>query len=156
MTRKQSVRAIVINGDKLLAMKRNKFGNVYYTLIGGGIAIGENAEGALRRELREETGMEVGEVREVFVEDAGDLYGVQHVFLCEYTGGDPVLSPTSEEALISAMGKNLYEPLWLPLDQVLQVPFRSKSVAEALIAGAHGGFPEMAQELAFEPESMAR
>lgn len=156
MTRKQSVRAIVINGDKMLAMKRNKFGDIYYTLIGGGIDVSEDAEAALRRELREETGMEVGAVRQVFVEDAGDLYGVQHVFLCEYLGGDPVLSPTSEEALIGAMGKNIYEPLWLPLSEVAQVRFRSKSVAEAVLSGVQNGFPETVQELAFEPESMAR
>ncbi len=156
MTRKQSVRAIVISGDKMLAMKRNKFGDIYYTLIGGGINIGEDAETALRRELREETGMEVGAVRQVFVEDAGDLYGVQHVFLCEYLSGDPALSPSSEEALIGAMGKNIYEPLWLPLDEVAQVRFRSKSVAEALLAGVQNGFPETVQALAFEPESVAR
>jgi ADP-ribose pyrophosphatase YjhB (NUDIX family) len=156
MRRKQSVRAIVINGDKLLVMRRNKFGDVYYTLIGGGIGIGEDAETALRREIREETGMEVGAVRQVFIEDAGDLYGVQHVFLCEYIGGEPVLSPDSDEAQIGALGQNLYEPCWLSLTEVLQVRFRSKSVAEALSSGVQDGFPESVQTLAFEPESVAR
>lgn len=156
MTHKQSVRAIVIRDDKLLAMKRNKFGDVYYTLIGGGIHDGENAEAALRRELREETGMEVGTVRQVFMEDAGDVYGIQQVFLCEYIGGDPVLSPDSDEAFIGAVGDNTYEPLWLPLSEVLTVRFRSKSVAQALTDGLRNGFPATVQELAFEPESVSR
>jgi ADP-ribose pyrophosphatase YjhB (NUDIX family) len=153
---RQSVRAIVLNGDTLLAMKRNKFGMQYYTLIGGGIKIGEEQEPALRRELREETGMEVGAVRLVFMENDTTMYGKQFVYLCEYKGGDPALNPESEEAKISAMGQNTYEPLWLPLSSVPNVSFRSASVAQALLDSVRSGFPEMPQELAWKPETVAK
>lgn len=153
---RQSVRAIVINGDKILAMKRNKFGQEYYTLVGGGIDVAEDAETALRREVREETGLELGAVREVFIEDGGSLYGLQYVYLCEYKGGDPALQSTSEESLISAMGQNIYEPLWLPLSEVPNVPFRSASVAKALLEGVRNGFPETVQTLAWQAESMTK
>jgi ADP-ribose pyrophosphatase YjhB (NUDIX family) len=156
MLRRQSVRAIVVNGDKMLAMRRDKFGKQYYTLIGGGVDLGEDREEAIRRELREETGMEVGGIQLVFYEDGGYLYGPQYVYLCEYKGGDPVLSPESEEFKISAMGQNTYEPTWLPLDQVLSVPFRSYSVGEALLDGVRNGFPETPQELAWKPEAMTQ
>ena len=71
MSNKKSVRAIILNGDKLIAVRRNKFGSEYYTLIGGGVDLGEDAETALRRELHEEAQMEVGEMRLVFIEDPG-------------------------------------------------------------------------------------
>lgn len=154
MHRRQSVRAIVLNSDKLLAMKRNKFGQQYYTLIGGGIDVGEDAETALRRELREETGLEVGAVRLVFVEDGGDLFGMQFVYTCEYLGGEPALQPEAEEAKITAMGQNIYEPMWLPVGDITEVPFRSRSVAEAVLNGVQHGFPESPQALAWKPEKM--
>jgi ADP-ribose pyrophosphatase YjhB (NUDIX family) len=153
---RQSVRAIVINGDKLLSMKRNKFGKQYYTLIGGGVDLGEDQETAVRRELREETGLEVGSVRLVFYEYGGDLYGPQYVYLCEYTSGDPALSPNAEEAKISALGQNTYEPVWLPLNQVMSVPFRSYSVAEAVLDGVQNGFPDTPRELAWKPEAVTQ
>lgn len=156
MDDRQSVRAIVLNGDKVLAMKRNKFGSQYYTLIGGGVEADEDLEAALRRELREETGLEVGTVRQVFVEDGGAEYGLQYVYLCEYRGGDPQLNPASGEALSSAMGQNTYEPVWLPLAELAQVTFLSTSVRDALLEGVHNGFPETTQTLAWKGKSVAR
>jgi len=156
MQGRQSIRAIVFNGDRVLAMKRNKFGKQYYTLVGGAVKIGEDQELALRRELREETGMEVGAVRLVFVENDTAMYGKQFIYLCEYKGGEPVMSPESEEAKISAMGQNTYEPVWLPLNTVPDVSFRSASVAQALLDGTRNGFPEIPQELAWKPETVAK
>jgi ADP-ribose pyrophosphatase YjhB (NUDIX family) len=45
----QSVRAIIIKDKSLLSMRRDKFGMQYYTLIGGGVDVGEDHETALRR-----------------------------------------------------------------------------------------------------------
>jgi ADP-ribose pyrophosphatase YjhB (NUDIX family) len=143
-----AVRAIILNDGQVLAMHRNKFGMEYYTLIGGGVDVGEDNETALRRELREETGLEVGNVRLVFIEDAGALYGEQYVYLCEYKGGEPKLSIDSEEAKISAMSKNVYTPVWLPLGSLKDVTFRSGSIRDALLEGVRSGFPETPQTLA--------
>lgn len=156
MSHRKSVRAIVINGDKLLAMKRNKFGKQYYTLIGGGVKLGEDLETAMRRELSEETGMSVGGMKLVFYEDDPNFFGEQYVYLCEYTGGEPVLSGGSDESQISAMGQNIYEPVWLPLSEVSNVPFRSASVAEAVLDGVQNGFPNEMRELAWKPEAMSQ
>lgn len=149
------VRAIIINGDKMLAMHRNKFGHEYYVLVGGGINIGENAETALRRELLEETGLSVGEVRHVFTEDAGDPFGTQYVYWCEYKGGDPVLQPNSDEAKINELGKNLYTPVWLPLPKLPEAPFLSESLKQAIIEGLKQGFPNEPKTLVWKQSSVA-
>jgi len=150
-----SVRAILLRDDKLLVMKRNKYGDEFYTLVGGGLDAGEDWEDALRRELREETGLEVGDVRLVFIGDGGELYGPQRFYLCEDRGGEPVLSGDSEEAKDSQKGKNTYEPLWLSLRDISHVPFRPVTVGQAILKGAKDGFPEIPRMLAWGQETVA-
>lgn len=151
----QAVRAIVIKGDKLLVMKRNKFGQQYYTLPGGGINLGEGAEAALRRELQEEASVQLGAVRHVFTEDAGDPYGVQYVFLAEYRGGEPALAPDSDEAEINKLGQNLYEPQWLPLNQLADSNFLSASLQAAIEKAQESGYPKAPEVLVWQAGSVA-
>lgn len=148
---KQAIRAIVVRDNMLLVMKRNKFGKQYYTLIGGGIELHETPEVALHRELAEETGMHVGANRLVFVEEAPEPYGTQYVYWCEYLGGDPVLSQASEEALISQDGKNTYEPMWLAISELPDVPFVSEVLRHALIESFARGFPGSPVRLSENP-----
>ena len=93
------------------------------------------------RELREETGVNFTNPRLVFIEYAGEMYGTQYVYLCDYAGGEPQLDPASDEAAINAMGRNLYEPMWLPLAQLPAVTFRSETLKQAILAGIKNGFP---------------
>lgn len=54
-----TVGALILNGNKqILLAKSNKWKN-RYTLPGGHIELGETMEEALRREVKEETGLEV-------------------------------------------------------------------------------------------------
>lgn len=138
---KQAVRAIVIKDNALLVMHRNKFGHQYYTLVGGGVDHGEHPEQSLYREVNEETGVRIANHRLVFVEDAGDMYGVQYVYLCDYVSGEPALSPDAEEAHITALGQNLYTPGWLPLDQLPEVEFLSHGLRERIMHGLQSGWP---------------
>lgn len=146
----QAVRAIIFKDNQLLVMKRNKFGQQYYTLVGGGIDLGEDAETALRRELQEETGLNVGAVQHVFTEEAGDPYGTQYVFTCEYLGGEPALSASSSEAQISKLGKNLYIPMWLPLTALGPAQFLSESLKNAIQHAVRNGFPSAPETLAWK------
>lgn len=139
---RRASRAIVIKEDQILVTKRNKFGDEYYILIGGGVDMGETEEQTLYRELREESGVQVTNPRKVFIENAGDMYGVQHIFLCDYVSGEPTLHPDSTEAKINAMDMgNKYETVWLPLAQLPTVPFRSDCLRRAVLDGIKSGFP---------------
>jgi hypothetical protein len=52
------------------------------------------------------------------------------------------LSPESDEAKINELGKNLYEPAWLSLDQLAGVEFVSKELQQALLKYLPDKFPQ--------------
>lgn len=141
---RRAVRAIVFRDNDLLVMKRNKFGRVYYTLPGGGVKFGETPEQALQREMHEESGLELGAARLVFIENAGLMFGMQYVYLVDYMSGEPHLDAASDEAKIDALGKNRYDPEWLPIGQLAGVPFVSGRLKVALLRALATDFPSQA------------
>jgi 8-oxo-dGTP diphosphatase len=136
---RKAVRAIIVRDGALLVMHRNKFGSEYYTLLGGGIDPGETAEQSLVREVMEESGFTVTAAKLVFVEEAGDPYGTQYVYYCEATGDTPQLAPNSEEADLMPYG-NEHTPVWLPVEELPKVQFRSVTLQRALYESLHKGF----------------
>ena len=138
---RRAARAIVIKDNNLLVMHRNKFGTEYETLPGGNVEMGETPDQAVLRELQEETSVVVANQRLVFVEEAGDPYGTQFIFLCDYVSGEPQLAPDSEEEYINKLGKNLYEPKWVSIADLPNLPFLSEKLKQAIIDAVAGGFP---------------
>lgn len=143
---RKAARAIIIHDDNLLVMHRNKFGTEYSTLPGGAIDIGEAAEAAAVREVLEETSIQVANPRLVFIEHAGDMYGDQYVFLCEYVSGEPKLSEDTHEHAINQMGQNLYEPKWLALADLPQASFVSEELKTQILRCVREGWPPQAEE----------
>jgi ADP-ribose pyrophosphatase YjhB (NUDIX family) len=144
---RRAVRAIIINDDRLLVMHRNKFGDEYDTLPGGNVEPGESLEEALKREVEEETQVTFDSPRLVFIEHAGDPWGDQYIYYCEYRSGEPRLHPDSEEAHINMLGKNLYQPKWLPLNELKDKPFRSELLKRHILdARSSGEWPSEAVE----------
>ena len=117
------VRAIITRDDKLLVMKRYKYGDTYYTLIGGGVDPGETPEEALVREIDEETSLIIEDFRKVIVEAPWGKYGEQHIYLCEDPGGDVVLRTDAIEAKLNKNKNNTYKPMWLNIERLPMVKF---------------------------------
>lgn len=135
----------MIKDDKLLVMYRNKFGNKYVTLPGGGVSLGEKITDAAVREVEEEASIIVENPRLVFIDHA-EFYGDQYIFLCDYVSGEPKLAPGTHEEAINKLGKNLYEPGWLALNQLPDVPFLSAELQQAIINATTSGWPEAVEE----------
>ena len=137
-----NARAVIVKDGNLLLMKRFKIDREYYTLLGGGVEQGETTEQAALREVKEESGIIVANPRLIYVEEAGDPFGMQYVYLCDYVSGEPALPADSEEAFWSTPGKNTYEPCWFDYKKLDDIPFVSPLLKEALIKARTSGFPD--------------
>lgn len=97
MRTNKRVTAVIIQDCKLLLIHRFKDGSEYWTIPGGGVEEGEDLETALKREVREETGLELIAYRHLF-DQFGDHGQTCHFFLCELEPGEPKLGgPELEE-----------------------------------------------------------
>jgi len=139
---RRAARAIILNKDQILVLHRNKFGQEYDILIGGGVEMGESPEEALLREIQEECGVSVSQPRLVFIEQAPDPYGVQYIYLCQYVSGEPVLDSNSTEFKISELGSNHYQPVWRNVADLGKLPFKSTALKNAIINSINNGFPD--------------
>lgn len=85
------VAAVILIGGKLLLVRQRKGGEPYYLLPGGGVNRGETLEQALRREVREETGLECSVGAPILINDTIAPTGGRHLvnitFRAEATAG---------------------------------------------------------------------
>ena len=82
----------VISDGRILLVQHSKSGRSYWLLPGGGLDWGESLKEAARREVAEETGLEVDVGDLLFVSETlapdGSKHVVHLVFAGEYSGGE--------------------------------------------------------------------
>lgn len=127
------VAAIIVIEDKILVVQQRRTGEPYYLLPGGGVDAGETLDGALRREVFEETGLQCTLVRPLFISDTIEPGGTRHVvnitFLTEVTGG--MVHVTPADSSIEAV--KLIDPASL-VDVDLRPPM-AREILDASQAG---------------------
>ena len=84
--------AVIINDDnKILLLKRSDYEKQWmpnkWALVGGGIEKGESPEEACKREIKEETGLEIKKFVKSFTIQRRPE-SIEHIFACRYDG-DP-------------------------------------------------------------------
>jgi 8-oxo-dGTP diphosphatase len=148
------VAALSIQNGKVLLVKHRRFlsgidlPDESWILPGGAVQVGETLEEAVRREVREETGLlcEVGDM--IFVKEliypyrkesqgAATLHVLSLCFVAEIVGGtlhtgkDPELA--DDEQLI-------LEAAWLPIEVLQNYPIYPPSLVAFIQSGAPAGF----------------
>jgi ADP-ribose pyrophosphatase YjhB (NUDIX family) len=139
----KAARAIIIKGDKLLVMHRDKSGAQYFTLVGGRVKDNESMERGLVREVKEETGLNVTSARLVYVEEHAPPYNEQYIYLCEATGAHDsiAIQTASEEGFMNQIGINNHQPMWVDIRAFPRIQFRTPQLQAAITEAFRSGFP---------------
>jgi 8-oxo-dGTP diphosphatase len=93
--KKNRATAIIIRSGKLLLIHRQKPGQDYYVLPGGGVELEESFEEACIREVREETGLDVLALH--LVSRYITLEKEENYYVAEVTSAEPVLGGAEAE-----------------------------------------------------------
>jgi ADP-ribose pyrophosphatase YjhB (NUDIX family) len=136
---KVRVVVMLLRGAEILLMKHRRFGLSYWVLPGGALKEGEPLTACARREMREETGLEVHLGNLVYVADVISpdhrKHDVNLFFLGEAVGGEFGVTPAK------TLGEHLDVPEWFALDDL---PTFYPPIGDRLREDAQRGFPEAA------------
>jgi 8-oxo-dGTP diphosphatase len=128
------VRAIILKNDQLLTIKRVKTDSTYFVFPGGGVESGEGLEDAMKRECKEELGIDVSIVKKFVSErfDKGEIKQTEHFFICDIasgklgTGNGPEYHDNSDY-------EGSHEIEWLNIFDLINYDLRPREVIFKLI-----------------------
>jgi ADP-ribose pyrophosphatase YjhB (NUDIX family) len=99
------VTAVVVKDDSFLLINRaqaDEFGKFTWTLPGGRVRFGENLKEAIKREVKEETNLEVKVIKAIgnpWSSVKEKVWAIGICFLCKYTKGKLKLTEEHNDSL---------------------------------------------------------
>jgi 8-oxo-dGTP diphosphatase len=130
---------LLLQDDKIALIERHRAGLHYFTFPGGHIEPGESPEAAAIRETEEELGLQVVILRLAVVADWQEHS--QYYFLVDAAGGT-FGAGAGEEMNHPRPEKGTYQPVWMPVAQLLNLPIKPRVMAEQLARFLKDGWPE--------------
>lgn len=109
-----SSRCILIENRNVLLIYRERDGEKYYVFPGGGIEEGETKEACIKRECKEELGIDI-EIKKYVYEVEGKDF-VQHFFLIRRTAGE-IGTGDPEEYDVNRKG-GIQIPMFVSIDKL--------------------------------------
>ncbi|MGH7325505.1 MAG: NAD(+) diphosphatase [Candidatus Rokuibacteriota bacterium] len=117
-----AVIVLVRDGDRVLLARKAGWAPGRYALVAGFVDNGESLEGAVRREVREEVGVDVKDIQYVGSQNWPFPSQLMIGFVAGYAGGDITIDP-----------EELEDARWFPRDRLPSGPSRH-SIAGFIIA----------------------
>lgn len=130
---------LLLKENKVALIERHRAGLHYFTIPGGHIEAGETPEAAAVREAEEELGLKVA-IRKLVVE--GNYHGSQQYYYLVDAINGMFGTGTGEEMNHVNPEKGTYQPVWMPIAQLLDQPVKPREMAELLVRFVKEGWPE--------------
>lgn len=108
-----AVIVLVWDGDRVLLARKRDWASGRYALVAGFVDNGESLEAAVRREIREEVGVEVDDIQYVGSQNWPFPSQLMVGFVARYAGGEIKMDP-----------EELDDARWFSLDELPQGPSR--------------------------------
>jgi 8-oxo-dGTP diphosphatase len=127
------VSALIFSRDGKLfqGMKDEERGGVYYDcwhLPGGGVDSGEDKESALKREIKEETGIDISAYKVVLIDDSGEgvsrkILPSQEEVLCKmrFNVYRVDISDKNSDEIVISLNDDLVKYRWTALDELANI-----------------------------------
>lgn len=113
--------ALVTRGKELLLARAHRFAPGMFSALAGFVEPGETIEDCVRREVREEVGVEVGQITYFASQSWAFPHSLMIAYTAEYAGGD-----------IKLEDEEIAEARWFHVDDLPKLPM-SVSIARKLI-----------------------
>ncbi len=128
------VRGILVDKGTITLLKRVKKSEAYYVFPGGGVEKGESVRQALKRELKEELGIDVNIIKLLVKKrfDRGKTEQIEYFYICEKTGGKigtgegPEFQPGNEY-------DGTHEVVQFPINKIKDINLLPKEVKESVL-----------------------
>ncbi|TCP28706.1 ADP-ribose pyrophosphatase YjhB (NUDIX family) [Scopulibacillus darangshiensis] len=143
MNIRNSSKAIIVENNRLLAIKKKDVNGCYYILPGGGQEHGENLHQTLQRECLEEIGteIEIGEL--VFIREYigknhehaafdAQLHQIEYMFHCR------LVNPTQDFKGGTNPDEGQISVDWIPLKDLMDCRLYPQKVRKLIIQAAEG------------------
>lgn len=128
------VRAVIIQDQKILCIKRVKARETFWCCPGGAVEKGESQEQALTREIKEELGVDI-KVKELYFNFASQkletIGQMEHFYMCDIVSGT-LGTGTGPEFTKNSGYVGTYQLEWVELKNIQNIDFRPRQLAEEI------------------------
>jgi NAD+ diphosphatase len=114
---------LIRNGDRFLLVRNAVWPEGRFSLVAGFLDLGESLEECVRREIREEAGVEVGNIRYVGSQAWPFPSQLMVGFIADYAGGEP-----------RADGVEVAETAWFTADTLPYTPGNIRSISRWIMS----------------------